>query len=550
MDEAITDGDVSLVPTGTGGVGHPSIAALLESAAARFGPAEAVADVQDGGRRLSFAALREEAHTLAAALVAADVAPGDRVGLWAPNTWEWVVAALGVAAAGAVLVPINTRFRGEEAADVLDRSRSRLLLTVNGFLGVDYPAMLRSARRQLGDLDVVMLRGTAAGCPDLGAFTAGVTDAHRAEVVSRSAAVGPQDLAAIMFTSGTTGAPKGVMVRGGPWLAAFEPYATYLRIEPGHRMLVSSPYFHMFGLGGGIFACLLRGAANVPLAVWDPDRALALIEAERITTLAGAPAVFQGLLNRSDLDRFDLSSLRSAITGASTVPEETVVQMRSRLGLSTVITGYGMTETSGVATLSRPDDDPHVIATTSGCAIPGVEIRVVDDDGAEVAVGSPGEVLVRGFCVMAGYSEDPEATAEAIDADGWLHTGDIGVLNERGYLDITDRKKDMFIVGGFNAYPAEIERMMMEHEGIGQVAVIGVTDDRLGEVGAAFVVPAAGSSSPVDGPQLTEWCRQRMANYKAPRYIWFVDALPLNPSGKVLKADLRADAARRRAPQA
>ena len=340
-----------------------------------------------------------------------------------------------------------------------------------------------------------------------------------------------------MFTSGTTGMPKGAMVRGGAIVRAFQWYAEFAGVRAGDRYLVVNPFFHAFGFCGGIIPALLKGATILPLAVWDVAGALQKIQDERITVFPGPPALYQGMLNHADLASYDISSLRSCVTGAATVPEEMVIQMRARLGFETVITAYGMTETSGLATICRPDDLPATIATTSGGAIPGVEVRTVDAEGEDLPPGQPGELLVRGYQVMAGYLDDPVQTAENIDADGWLHTGDVAVLDERGYIDITDRMKDMFIVGGFNAYPAEIERMMIEHPGIGQVSVVGVDDERLGEVGAAFVVPAPGE--PPAPAEIIAWCRERMANYKVPRVVWLVESLPLNPSGKVLKYELR-----------
>jgi acyl-CoA synthetase (AMP-forming)/AMP-acid ligase II len=479
---------------------------------------------------------------MAAAFVVSGLEPGDPVALWAPNTWEWVVAGLAVQRAGGVLVPVNTRFRGREAAFVLRKSRARALLTVTGFLGVDYVALLREAAEELPDLrDIVVLRGDVPeGCIGADELLGRVSAddlASRSEVRRRSSAVTPEDTSLIMFTSGTTGMPKGAQVRGGAILRAFQWYAAYAGVREGDRYLVVNPFFHAFGFNGGIIPCLMSGATIVPLAVWDVAGALAKIQAERITVFPGPPALYQGMLNHAQLDDYDLSSLRSCVTGAATIPEEMVHQMKGRLGFETVITAYGMTETSGLATLCRPEDDAATIAQTSGRAVPGVELRVVDGEGNDVEAGQPGELLVRGYQIMAGYLDDPEQTAEAIDADGWLHTGDVAVMDERGYIDITDRMKDMFIVGGFNAYPAEIERMMIEHPQIGQVAVVGLEDERLGEVGGAFVVPAPGE--PPTPEAIIAWCREHMANYKVPRQVWLVESLPLNPSGKVLKYELR-----------
>jgi HIP---CoA ligase len=521
---------------------HATIPQLVGWACERFAARDAVLDTQDGGRTMTFAELGEAIDAMAAGLVASGIELGDTVAVWAPNTWEWVVASLAVQRAGAVLVPVNTRFRGGESAFVLGKARCRALFTVTGFLGVDYVSMLREAEADLPHLrEVVVLRGEVPdGCVSGADVVARATPESAAEVARRSAAVTPEDTSVVMFTSGTTGLPKGAMIRGGAVLRAFRWYAEYMGVREGDRFLVVNPFFHAFGFNGGIMPCLMAGATIVPLAVWDVAGALRKIEQERITVFPGPPALYQGMLNHAELDRYDISSLRSCITGAAAIPEEMVVQMRSRLGFETVITAYGMTETSGLATVCRPEDDPATIATTSGRPIPGVEVRVVDDEGRDAPTGTSGELLVRGYQIMQGYLDDPEQTAATVDPEGWLHTGDIGVMDERGYIDITDRKKDMYIVGGFNAYPAEIERIMIEHPGIGQVAVVGVPDDRLGEVGAAFVVPAPGEPPTAGG--VIAWCREHMANYKVPQHVLFVESLPLNPSGKVLKYELREQA--------
>jgi acyl-CoA synthetase (AMP-forming)/AMP-acid ligase II len=335
-----------------------------------------------------------------------------------------------------------------------------------------------------------------------------------------------------MFTSGTTGRPKGVMTSHGQSLRAFESWSEIIGLREGDRYLIVNPFFHTFGYKAGIIACLIRGATIVPHAVFDPTTVLARIPEERISMLPGPPALFQAILNHPDLAAADVSSLRLAATGAAVIPVELVERMEKEMGFETVVTAYGLTECTGVATVCRHDDDPETIARTSGRAIPDVE----------VALGEDGEILVRGYNVMQGYWEDPEQTAEAIDADGWLHTGDIGVMDDRGYIAITDRKKDMFIVGGFNAYPAEIENALLAHPGVAQVAVVGAPDERMGEVGVAFVVPTTGAT--VDPDELVAWSREHMANYKVPRRVVVVDALPLNASGKVLKYELRERAVR------
>jgi acyl-CoA synthetase (AMP-forming)/AMP-acid ligase II len=307
--------------------------------------------------------------------------------------------------------------------------------------------------------------------------------------------------------------------------------------------LIVLPFFHSFGLHAGILCCLMKGATIVPLQVFEPAATMQLITAERITAFPGAPAIYQAMLNHPDVDSFDLSSLRLAILGAAAIPVELIERMRGRLGIECVVSGFGITESSGIVSMCRYDDSPDVIAHTCGRPLPGLEVRLVDDEGNTVATDTPGEILVRGYALMRGYLDDPEQTAAAIDVEGWLHTGDVGVMRADGNLVITDRKKDMFVVGGFNVYPAEIENIMSTHPAIGQIAVVGMPDARLGEVGIAYVVARPGVDA--DPEVILAWCRDQMANYKVPRVIELVDALPLNASGKVLKYELREQAAQR-----
>jgi len=458
--------------------------------------------------------------------------------------WEFPIAALGGHKVGALLVPINTRFKGREAAFVLQKSRAKVLFTVTDFLDSDYVSMLRAAGEELPDLEhIVVLRGHVPdGCMSFEDYLARGAEVDDADRVARSAAVKGDDLCHILFTSGTTGSPKGAMLVHSAVCKTYLAWADVIGMRAGDRFLVVFPYIHSSGLHSGILACIMKGACNVPHPVFDVPSVMRRVVEERISVLPGPPAVFQAILNHPDLDQFDMSSLRLAVTGAAAVPVEMVHGMRDRLGFETIVTGYGLTECSGTATMCRHDDDPETIANTSGRAIPDLEVLVVDENGKEVPRGEPGEIVIRGYNVMRGYLDDPEQTAATIDADGWLHSGDIGVMDDRGYVQITDRVKDMFIVGGFNAYPAEIENIMMRHPDIGQVAVVGIPDERLGEVGMAFVVPRPGSTP--DLAAIVAWCREEMANYKAPRRVELIDALPLNASGKVLKYELRERAAR------
>jgi HIP---CoA ligase len=498
-----------------------------------------VAAIEDGETALSYADLEAEVVRATRALLAMGVEKGDRVAIWSPNIWEWIVAALAIHGAGGVLVPINTRFKASEASYVLAKSGARVLFTVNGFLGNDYAATLRTARVDLPALErIVLLRGGAAeGALVWREFTALADQVPIEAAAARADAVEPGDLCDIIFTSGTTGRPKGVMCTHEQSLRAFRDWSDVVGLRAGDRYLVVLPFFHTFGYKAGWLASMMMGATVLPQAVFDVADVLRRVSRDRVSVLPGSPALYQSFLARPDLSSFDLTSLRLAVTGAAVIPVELIHRMSRELHIATIITGYGLTEATGVSTMCRVGDDPETIANTSGRAVPGVEVMVVDETGREVGRGEPGEIVVRGYTVMKGYFDDPAETAATIDAEGWLHTGDIGVMDGRGYLRITDRKKDMFIVGGFNAYPAEIESVLLEHAAVAQVAVVGAPDARLGEVGIAFVVVKAGTSLVPD--ELIAWSRERMANYKVPRQILVVDALPMNATGKVLKYRLR-----------
>ena len=520
-----------------------TIPAMLRATAAEHAGREAVVDTSaEPTVRLTYAEVKEKVDEVAAAVIAAGVQRGDRVAIWAPNCWEWIVALLGLQSAGAVLVPLNTRYKGVEAADIIRRSGARLLFTVEGFLGNDYVSMLRDETS--GDLpeleQIVLLRDTGArpeGTLSLEEFVATGAEVSADEVTSRIDELTGDDLSDLLFTSGTTGAPKGVKLSHAQTLRAFGDWADIGGLRLEDRYLCINPFFHAFGYKAGIVASFMTGATLVPMATFDLDAVADLIEAERISVIPGPPTIYQTLLNHPGFDAERAATLRLAVTGAAVVPVELVERMRNELGFDTVVTAYGMTEASGCATICRREDSAETISTTSGRAFPGMEVQVVGDDGAPLPAGEAGEVWVRGYNVMTGYFNDPEQTAETLTPDGWLRTGDVGVMTEDGYLTITDRKKDMFIVGGFNAYPAEIERLLLGHPEVAQAAVVGVPDERMGEVGYAFVLPTHGSAP--DPAEIVAWSKEHMANFKAPRYVEVVDALPLNASGKVLKFELR-----------
>ncbi|PIB79485.1 fatty acid--CoA ligase [Mycobacterium celatum] len=471
-----------------------TIPEMVLSAADRFGDAEAIVD---GPLRLTFAEAVDRIRCAAGAFADFGIEKGDRVAVWAPNSAEWIIAAFGLLTAGGVLVPVNTRFKIDEGGDIISRSRAKAVLVQKGFLAQDYTAP--------AGIPVIDLKSDflASGAPF-------------------ERAVEGTDVADIIFTSGTTGRPKGAMMNHQQTLRMYDEWATLADLREGDRYLQINPYFHTFGLKAGLITSFLRGATMLPVAVFDIDTVVNLIERERITMLPGPPTLYHSLLTVRDKDK--LSTLRAAVTGAADIPVELVRRIHDELPFQTLMTGYGLTE-AGNVTLSRPGDSFEDVATTAGLPCDGVEVHIADD----------GEVLVRGYGVMQGYFDDPAATAQAIDAEGWLHTGDLGTLDAAGRLRIDGRKKDMFIVGGFNAYPAEIEGFLLEHPAVAQAAVIGVPDQRLGQVGKAFVVP----KTPVSEEDLIAWCRERMAGFKAPRSIEFLDELPLNATGKVMKDQLR-----------
>ncbi|HET9501584.1 MAG TPA: FadD3 family acyl-CoA ligase [Marmoricola sp.] len=490
----------------------------LRSAAQTYGARPAYVQ---GGRTLSFADLLQEVRATAAGYVAAGLEPGGRVCVWAPNSIDWVVAALATSYAGGSLVPVNSRYTGHEAADIVDRTGAAVVVVADGFLGRTQVADLEDAselaavRRVVDITELAGLREAGAGVP-------------AEDVEARADAVAPDDVADILFTSGTTGRSKGVLSAHRQTVGVADAWGSLGGVDADDRYLVVNPFFHSFGYKVGIVTGLLTGATLYPVATFDVDETMRLIQDEQITVLPGAPTIFSSLLNAPNRADFDLASLRLAVTGAAVVPVVLIEQMRAASGLAIdhVVTAFGMTE-AVVVTMCREGDSAETVASTCGRAVPGMETRIGEQD----------ELLVRGDYVMLGYLDDPEATAEAIDGDGWLHTGDVGRLDDAGNLSITDRLKDMYISGGFNVYPAEVEQALARLDGVADVAVVGVPDDRMGEVGKAYVVPAAGATLSED--VVVDFARERLANFKVPRSVEIVDALPRNLSGKLLKNELR-----------
>jgi acyl-CoA synthetase (AMP-forming)/AMP-acid ligase II len=504
----------------------------LKHAAARTPDATAIEG--EDGDKLTYAALQQSVVAAAKAFIAYGLKHGDRIAVWAPNMPEWIIVTLGAQLVGGILVPLNTRLKGREASYIINRGRARILFTVKNFLNTDYPALL--ADESLPDLEkIILLQGEGPNTwRDFLAAGAKVSDA---DVERAAAAVSGDDPSDIMFTSGTTGKPKGAVATHTQVVQTYVTWADVTGLCAADRYLIVNPFFHTYGYKAGWVACLLAGAAILPHAVFDADAVIARIAKNKVTVLPGPPTLFQAMLASPKRAGADLSSLRMCTTGAASVPRQLVEDMWNVLGFKVVLTAYGLTETNGTVSMSARDDSIERICTTAGRAIPGIEVRCVDAAGQDVPPGEPGELLVRGFNVVKGYLDDPKATAEAIDPDGWLKTGDIGIVDAEGYIRITDRAKDLFIVGGFNCYPAEIEELLLGHPAIAQVAVIGVADERMGEVGKAFVKLRAGHT--LTAEDLIAWSRKAMANYKVPRFVEFVETFPTTASGKIQRFALR-----------
>lgn len=480
---------------------------------------------------MGFATLEKEADRVARAFLAAGLENGDRVALWAPNMWEWVAVSVGAQRVGGVVVPLNTRLRGGEVADIVRRANVRYLISIGDFLGRHYPDMLRGEAMP-GLRRLVVLRGESWEH-----FLAGGEAVPVEILAARAAEIGPDDIADIMFTSGTTGLPKGAVFDHKRSLGGGRAWRHISTLTADDRYCVFGPFSHNASYKAGWVAGLMTGATIYWPEAYDAASILSLIADNRITVMPAPPTVWleaHAHPNRAD---WDISSLRFLSTGATTVPIELMRRLKRDLDIEVISTGYGMTECCGSATHTLPDDDIERIAQTVGKPLPGTEIRVIDAEGRTLPPGEAGEVLIRDDKLLIEYLDNPEATRATLDAEGWLHSGDVGMFDDQGYLKITDRLKDMYIVGGFNVYPAEIERQMAGLEGLRGCAIVGIPDQRLGEVGHAFIVRAPGSS--LTEAEVIAWSKANLANYKVPRGVTFVDELPMNSTGKVVKFKLR-----------
>jgi fatty-acyl-CoA synthase len=509
----------------------------LAETARRFPDAEALV-VSHQGVRLTYRELAAEVERVARGLLSFGLGKGDRVGIWSPNNAEWVLAQYATAVIGVVLVNINPAYRTHEVEYVLRQSGCRMLLSATEHKTSDYAAMVAEVRPQLPELETVVFLGT----PDWDDLLARAATVPPDAVAERAAQLGFDDAINIQYTSGTTGFPKGAtlshhnILNNGYFIGEGCDYTER------DRVCVPVPFYHCFGMVLGNLACTTHGACIVvPAPSFEPDATLAAVEAERCTSLYGVPTMFIAELALPDFARYDLSSLRTGIMAGSPCPVEVMKRCIGEMHMEEVTICYGMTETSPVSTQTLTDDPIDKRVSTVGRVHPHVEVEVVDPaTGLVVERGETGELCTRGYSVMLGYWNDPEKTAEAIDRAGWMHTGDLAVMDSEGYLNIVGRSKDMIIRGGENVYPREIEEFLYGHPDIVDVQVIGVPDVRYGEEIMAWLKVRAGASVDADG--VRQYCQGRIAHYKIPRYVHVTDEFPMTVTGKVQKFKMREDA--------
>ena len=505
----------------------------LDSTVSRFPDRPALVDVP-AGRRWSYAELAADVDALALGLLAAGVSVEDRVGIWAPNCAEWVLTQYATAKIGAILVNINPAYRTSELEFVLNQSGARLLVAAQRLKTSDYAAMIDEVRPRCADLEQVVLLGT-------GEWDALLETGRRADPAALVAIeLSADDPINIQYTSGTTGFPKGATLSHHNILNNGYFVGELCHYTHEDKICIPVPFYHCFGMVMGNLAATSHGAAMViPAPSFDPVATLEAVQAERCTSLYGVPTMFIAELAVPDFGRFDMSSLRTGIMAGSPCPVEVMKQVIDRMGMSEVSICYGMTETSPVSTQTRVDDSIERRVATVGRAGPHIEVKVIDPaTGRAVPRGTPGELCTRGYSVMLGYWRQPDKTAEVIDAARWMHTGDLAVMDDDGYLSITGRIKDMVIRGGENIYPREVEEFLYTHPDILDAQVIGVPDAKYGEELMAWIRMRPGAT-PLTAEALREFCLGKLAHYKIPRYVYITDEFPMTVTGKVRKVEMR-----------
>ncbi|MGP4055242.1 AMP-binding protein [Mycobacterium sp. 4D054] len=517
-----------------------TIGANFERIAAAYPDLEALVDVA-GGRRWTYAELDREIDTVAKGLMSLGVDVGDRVAIWAPNCPEWTIVQYATAKIGAILVNINPAYRTHELRYVLEQSGVATLISATAFKTSDYVAMVDEVRPEVPALQRVLFIGT----DDWERLRAGGDRIDDAQLRDRGATLSNRDPINIQYTSGTTGFPKGATLSHRNILNNGYFVTEQIRLQPGDRLCIPVPFYHCFGMVMGNLGCTTHGATMViPGPAFDPDQTLRAIETERCTAVYGVPTMFIAMQNRADFAERDLSSLRTGIMAGAVCPVEVMKRCVEDMHMSEVSIAYGMTETSPVSCQTLIDDDLERRTASIGRVHPHVEIKIVDPQTREVVErGSPGEFCTRGYSVMLGYWRDEEKTRQAVDADGWMHTGDLAVMRPDGYCNIVGRIKDVVIRGGENIYPREIEEFLYTHPDIEDAQVVGVPDDRYGEEVCAWIRMRPGRTA-LDAAALRDFASGKLAHYKIPRYVHVVDAFPMTVTGKIRKVEMREVSAR------
>ncbi len=515
-----------------------TIGAHFQRTAARFADRPALISRQQDVR-LTYAQLDAAVDAVASGLLRAGIRAGDRVGIWAPNCAEWVLVQYATAKVGAILVNVNPAYRTHELEYVLRQSGVRLLFSASTFKTSDYAAMIGEVSGAVDTLE----RTVFIDRPEWGELAAGEPD--RDAIAERMAGLSFDDAINIQYTSGTTGFPKGATLSHHNILNNGFFVTELLDLTEHDLTCLPVPFYHCFGMVMGNLGTLAHGGCVViPAPAFDPRATLEAVAGEGVTSLYGVPTMFIAMLDHEDFDSFDLSSLRTGIMAGSPCPIEVMKKVVERMHMAEVAICYGMTETSPVSTQTRADDPLERRVGTVGRVGPHIEVKVVDpDSGLIVDRGEPGELCTRGYSVMVGYWEEQERTAEAIDPAGWMHSGDLATMDEEGYLNIVGRSKDMVIRGGENVYPREIEEFLYTHEGIADVQVVGVPDEKYGEELCAWVIARADAG--LDEDAVRDYCRGRLAHFKVPRYVIFVDEFPMTITGKVQKFKMREDSVER-----
>ncbi|BBZ31818.1 AMP-binding protein [Mycolicibacterium confluentis] len=517
-----------------------TVGANFERVAAEHPDTEALVDVA-GGRRWTYAELDDDINTTAKALMALGIQRGDRVGIWAPNGPEWVIVQFATAKIGAILVTVNPAYRTSELAYVLGQSGVRTLISAAGFRDADFVAMVAEVRSDASELvDVVFL-----GTDDWSNLRARADEVSEDQLRARMASLSNHDPINIQYTSGTTGFPKGATLSHRNILNNGYFVTDLIKLDVGDRLCIPVPFYHCFGMVMGNLGCTTHGATIViPGPGFDPGYTLHAVQKERCTGVYGVPTMFIAMQSHPSFENFDLSSLRTGIMAGAVCPVEVMKRCVGDMHMSEVAIAYGMTETSPVSCQTRIDDDLERRTATIGRAHPHVEIKIVDPDtGVVVPRGEPGEFCTRGYSVMLGYWNDEAKTRDAVDADGWMHTGDLAVMREDGYCTVVGRIKDMVIRGGENIYPREIEEFLYAHPDVEDAQVIGVPDEKYGEEICAWIRMRPGRAA-LTVESLREYASAKLAHYKIPRYVHVVDEFPMTVTGKVRKVEMREETAR------